>query len=74
MTSDPIRFGLLGYHLYMKHQGYKDFFRRFPFCLPYKTWVIIFDHISYVLDPYIWLTIANDEWLTRNDAAARREE
>ncbi|KAJ9160546.1 hypothetical protein NKR19_g3198 [Coniochaeta hoffmannii] len=66
--------GVFLYHMYTKEKGYKDFFRRYPYCRQHKRAVILLDHIPYVLDPYTWLTIANDDWLTRNDSSPPKQD
>lgn len=58
--------------MYMKYNTYQDFLRSHPYCRPHIWSIVALDHNSYVLGPYTWLTIARDEWLTRNDSATRR--
>ena len=45
--------------------AYGGFLKRYPYCR-HKVWALIFmDYFSPILDIYVYLTMNNDNWLTR---------
>lgn len=62
------------YHLHGYYKSYASFLRAHPYCWAQILGVIMLDHVPLFLEPYLWLTIHKDAWLTRDDSVTEDVE
>ena len=45
--------------------SYSSFLRKYPYCAKHVWAFVIHEYIGFAVDIYVYLTMKNDNWLTR---------